>query len=86
MRATEACDESLLSDAAVSNGKRCTRSSGQDALAEGRSLRGVRSRQVLADRVHEQDWRTAAFVSVCLPASSSSVQQPEPYSMIHICL
>jgi hypothetical protein len=57
-------DESLFSDVALSYGKSCTESLDQDALAEGRSLRGLRSRQVLADRVHQQDWRTAAFVSM----------------------
>ena len=57
-------NESLLSGAAVPHGKRCTGSSGQDALAERRTLCGVRSRQVLADRVYEQDRRTAALVPV----------------------
>src|ERR1035437_6604947 len=60
------CDESLFSDAPVSYGERCTGSFGQDALAERCSLRGLQSRQVLADRVHQQDWRTSAFVSVRL--------------------
>src|SRR5215469_9302344 len=53
MCSAEACDESLFSDAAVSHRKRCTGSLGQDALAEGRSLPGLQSRQVLADRVHQ---------------------------------
>ena len=58
------CDESLFSGSAVPHGKRCTGSSGQDAVAEGRSLCGVRSRQVLADRVDEQDRRIEALVPV----------------------
>ena len=62
--ANEVGDESLRSDAAVSHGKRCTGSPGQDALAEGSSLPGLQSRQVLADRIHQQDWRPATFVSV----------------------
>src|ERR1017187_7879962 len=59
-------DESLLSGVPVSYGEGCTGSFGQDALAERCSLRGLQSQQVLADRVHQQDWRTSAIVSVRL--------------------